>query len=161
MPASVRDYIGRTVDMLLYDSATEPLTTNPVPAQPGLVQPGGSGALTTGLQKLSQRFLLELLTVRGSLVYLADRGTTFLLELRSGQLRTTADVMDAFARAEHYARGPLRREQSDTDPADERYQKAELLAATLSGDRLSLRIRVISAAGSDAVIIYPLRINSV
>lgn len=161
MAASVRDYVGRTVDMLLYDSPTEPFTQQPVQMLPGLVQPGGSGALTTGIQKLAQRFLLELLTVRGSLRYLPNRGTSFMAELRSGQLRTSSDVVAAFARAEHYAKGQLRREQAETDPADERYQQAELLSATHTGDRLSLRIRIVSDAGSDAVIIYPLRINSV
>jgi len=161
MPASVRDYVNRTVDMLLYDSPTEPFTQQAVQMLPGLVQPGQSGALTTGIQKLAQRFILELLTVRGSLRYLPDRGTSFLAELRSGQLRTASDVIDAFARAEHYIRGQLRREQSETDPADERYRMAELLNATHNGDRISLRVRVVSDAGEEATIIYPLRINSV
>jgi len=157
---TIYDYVGRTVDLLSYDTAADEFTPTPVEMTLRLVQPGQSGAATTGIQKLAQRFMLELLTDAGSLIYLPNRGSSFMPELRAGLLRTSADVQDAFLRAELAVRGNLRREQSITDPADEQYVSATLLSSTLAGDRLSLRIRVISAAGSDVVIIYPLRTTS-
>jgi hypothetical protein len=153
---NVLPYVGRSIDLLLMDNIPSSQTTLLIQS---LVLPGQAGAAITGIQKLAQRFLLELLTDQGSLTYLPNRGTQFMLQLRSGAMRTAADVRSAFILAESTARGTLRREQSPTAPADEKYVRAELLSVTLEADLISLRIQVISEAGSDVVLIYPIAIN--
>jgi len=157
--ATIYDYAGRTVDYLAFDGANadkEALLT------PGLLLPGQSGALTTGIQKLVQRFLLELLTEKGSLQYTPDRGTTFMTQLRLGYIRTTAQLIALFNTVELDIRNNLRLEEDfETDPADERFKQAELLSASLAGDRAYLSIKILSQAGTSRTVVYPLRITAI
>lgn len=158
LSGTVQDYIGRTVDLLAFDGATRNKESKLIPS---LVLPGQSGALITGIEKLVQRFLFELLTEQGSLQYQPDRGTSFMTQIRAGFLRTSQDLFSEFSRAELEIRNTLLREESVTDPVDERYQGSELLAVSLSGDLATLTILVSSRAGSSRQVSYPLRIAAV
>jgi len=158
LSAGVKDYVGRTVDFLAFDDAKASGDTLLTQA---LVQPGQSGALITGIEKLVQRFLLELLTEQGSLDYMLNRGTFFMTALRSGIVRTSQDLFSTFSSAEVDVRNNLRQEEDITDPADERYGSAKLLAASLFGDTATLSIQVNSVAGESRTVIYPLRIAAV
>jgi hypothetical protein len=156
LSAPISAYVGRTVDMLAFDDAK---ATGEAKLTQALVQPQQSGALTTGIQKLVQRFLIELLTERGSLEYLPDRGTFFITQVRAGSIRTSQELFVAFSSAELDLRNNLRLEDNaSTDPLDEQYGSATLLAASLSGDTASLSIEVTSAAGTSRKVIYPLRV---
>lgn len=155
LTGTTAQYTGRTVDLLLFDGAT---ATREAELTPALVQPGQSGALIAGVEKLVQRFLLELLTEIGSLHYDPTRGTTFISQIRAGTVQTSQDLFMAFSSSELILRNSLRLEEdSETDPADERYQSSELLSATLSGDRAQLSFRLISLAGTARTVLYPLR----
>lgn len=151
---SVLDYVGRTVDVLAFDDAKaqgETLLTQ------ALVKPNQSGALITGISKLVQRVLIELLTEKGSLLYDANRGTDFITQFRSGLIQTTQDLTSAFALAELDIRLNLGLEENTDDPADERYESMELLSVALATDTATLSIKVNSLAGDSRIVIYPLR----
>lgn len=157
LSAPLSDYIGRTVDFLFYDNLKErgeSLLT------PTLALPGQSGALITGIQKLVQRFLLELLTERGSMPYALNRGTLFMAQLRAGVIRTSQELFASFSVAALDVQTQLQLEELATDPLDERFKQARLLAVDLSGDHASLTIQIISLAETDYTVIYPLRITS-
>lgn len=155
---SIQQYKNRTVDMLLYDGATPAGDTLVIPA---LVQPGQNGALIAGPAKLAQRFLLELLTEKGSLQYDLNRGTFFMTQIRSGFARTSADLFQIFASSELDLRNNLRLEDDSTFPADERYESSELLDASFIGDTINIRIQLNSLAGESREILFPLRIPAV
>lgn len=155
---NVQQYKGKTVDFLLYDGAQPAGDTQVIPA---LVQDGQSGALIAGPAKLAQRFLLELLTEKGSLAYDLNRGTFFITQIRSGIARTSADLFQIFASSELDLRTNLRLEDDASFPADERYDSSELLEASFIGDTISLRIKISSAAGDSREVLFPLRIPAV
>jgi hypothetical protein len=91
---AISQYIGRTVDHIAFDGMGPPGQDRLLIQ--AMVLPGESGALITGIQKLAQRFLIELLTGVGSLRYLPRRGTTFMTEARSGFWRNVSDVEQSF-----------------------------------------------------------------
>ena len=99
--SSTNPYTGRTIDLLAFQGIVPGTNTL---ATPALVQPGNSGQLCTGIQKLCQRWLLELLTTVGSMVYQPERGCNFVQQLMTGQLQTTLDLQQAFGRNEHVGR---------------------------------------------------------
>jgi hypothetical protein len=155
---SVQQYKGKTVDFLMYDGAKPSGDTQVLPA---LVQEGQSGALITGPAKLAQRFLLELLTDKGSLQYDINRGTFFMTQIRSGLARTSADLFQIFAASELDLRNNLRLEDDTSFPDDERYASSELLDASFIGDAIYLRIQLNSVAGESREVLFPLRIPAV
>jgi len=158
LTGTISEYIGRTSDLLLYDGQQARGDTLLTPA---LVQPGASGALVTGIMKLVQRFLLELLTKKGTLPYLENRGCQFISDAQSGFWRTPQDVKSSFSLSMLDVRVNLIEEEGETDPSDERFAEAELGTVTVSGDRVSLQIVLTSQAGTDYTIVYPLRISRV
>jgi hypothetical protein len=155
---TAQQYKGKTVDFLLYDGAKP---KSEVQVIQELVLPGQSGALITGPLKLAQRFMLELLTERGSMIYNLNRGTFFMTQIRAGLVSTPADLFQLFASSELELRNTLKLEDASSMPADERYVSADLLDVTLVGDTASLQIRIDSAAGTSREIIFPLRIPAV
>ena len=157
LSAQIFDYVGRTVDFLFYDNlkiSGESLLT------PALALPGQSGALITGIQKLVQRFLLELLTERGSMPHALNRGTLFMAQLRAGVIRTSQDLFASFSVAALDVQTRLQLEELTTDPPDERFKKADLLSTDLSGDTASLTIQITSLADTTYTVVYPLRVTS-
>lgn len=158
LSASVLDYTNRSVDFLAFDDAElsrEALLTQV------LVKPGETGALIAGISKLVQRFLIELLTEQGTLVYAPDRGTVFMTAIRMGVINTSQDLFAAFSSAEAELRVKLKLEEEDTDPLDERYDFATLLSTSLFGDSATLTIQVNSRAGDSRTIIFPLRLTAI
>lgn len=158
LSASVTDYVGKTVDHLAFDDSKavgDALLTQQ------LVKAGQTGALIAGISKLVQRFIVELLTEKGSLDYLPDRGTFFMTSLRLGLIRTSQELFAAFNSAAQDVRVNLQQEEQDTDPVDERYSSAELISTSLLGDTATLVIRITSRAGDTRVVTYPLRISAI
>ena len=150
---SLSDYIGRTVDVLAYQGARsrgEALLIQQ------LVSNTNSGQITTGVQKLAQRFLLELLTEQGSMTYLPSRGCTFITEANQGGWRSALDVQAAFSSALTDIEANLTEEESDDDPDDERFDSADLLAVTFTIGSVSLFIQINSVAGTSRTAILPL-----
>jgi hypothetical protein len=152
--ATVKDYVGRTIDILAFQGAEvgrETLLTM------ALAQEGQGGEITTGIQKLAQRFLLEFLTESGSLMYEPNRGTRFMTELRLGRIRTTIDAEQQFFLAADIARINLVTEEPDDAPDDEKFGSIALDSLAVAGDKLTLHLTLVSVAGTTREIILPLK----
>lgn len=121
-----------------------------------VVDAAGSAAVT-GIEKLAQRALLELLTRRGSMAALPSRGSSLLDAASSGLIRTEADVFQRFAFAAVDVTRNLRADERDSDPPDERLAAFELERASVSAGTLVLGVRIESAAGTGVVVPAVLR----
>lgn len=148
---SVAEYVGRTVDIAAFQGMT---LREKVLLRQALADPGLGGTIVTGIAKLGQRFLLELLTERGSMLYKERRGSTFMLEARRGSIRTQADLMAAFSRALLDVSRSLAAEEQETDAADERFGDAEIINVALFSGRAVVYVRV-SSQDPQARVILP------
>lgn len=157
LSATVDQYLGRTVDLLLYDGMAVGADTLLTPA---LVLPGQSGALITGVQKLVQRFLLELFTELGSMTYASTRGCNFMRDARRGGWRTPTDVEQSFYTSLLNVKRNLIQDELSTDPDDERFASAKLLSVVVNADSVVLHIQVLSQAGTARKVLFPLRVNN-
>jgi len=125
-----------------------------------LLRTGEGGFVCVGIQKLAQRWLIEFLTIRGSMKYKPDRGCDFMQEVRSQALRTEQDVYAAFLASRRQVANNLRAEDLEADPADERYADAELLSVVIRPDRtMVLTVQITSAAGTTRQVILPLAVG--
>lgn len=157
MSLDTAPYAGRTVDLVAfygYDAGDGRELTQ------ALALDGGAGAVVTGVQKLVQRFLAELFTVKGSQLYAPARGCAFLSDARRGAWRTAADVSRSFYASLVDVKKSLQAAESGSEPADEAYGSAELLGVDLSQDRVVLRVAVTSAAGTSRVVYSPLPLTA-
>ena len=152
MPTTIAAYAGRSIDLVAFQGAQE---SGEVLLVAALALDGGSGSIVTGIQKLAQRFLLELLTEKGSITY-STRGTNFMSDARLGAWRTSGDVEQSFYSALVDIRRNLILEESLTDPKDERFSSASILSVFLRDDGVSIRVQVTSLAGTKRVFIAPL-----
>lgn len=149
--ASAIGYVGRTVDISAFQNISasqKKLLTQ------ALAGPGKGGVINTGIAKLGQRFLLELLTEQGSMKFLPNRGCGFMTEARLGQIRTQVDLTASLSRALLNVQTNLRAEELDTDPLDERYGSAELYFVEYSDNGAKASIRLTSL-DPNAQIILP------
>jgi hypothetical protein len=153
---SVADFLGRTSDVLAFHgdfpSDRELLT------QQTLVPEGTGGLLCTGVQKIAQRFLLILLTKKGTLLYRVTDGTTFMIDAERGAWRTTLDVQQSFTLAKLDFMRQLRALELPSDPPDEIVDEITLTNVTLLPDRVGLTIRLTTQAGSDYTFITPIAV---
>lgn len=147
------DYIGRTYDVMAF--AGPQAIGEKLLDQRLFGGNSGEGTICTGIQMLAQRFLLEFLTPQGSMRYLPSRGSRFMQFLREGRIQSEIDAFSVFSFALGDVQSNLLAEESDTDPADERFQGAELLSVTFAPGFLSLKIQVTSRAGDTRKVILP------
>lgn len=147
------DYIGRTIDVMAYQGV---MPSGEVLLSPELVTEQTGGNVCAGVQKLAQRFLLELLTEKGSITYSPDRGCEFITDARLGVFRTSADVLASFSSALLDIENNLLEEEAEDDPDDEKYASAEVLAVNLIPNRASIHVRLFSLAGTSRKVILPL-----
>lgn len=112
----------------------------------GIVDATGSQAVT-GIQKLAQRALLELLTRKGSMLLLPTRGSSLLDSISRGGVRTEADVYQAFAFASTDVLRNLAADTATADPADEKLRSFELTGASVLPGYIQLNVRIESEAG--------------
>ena len=154
---TVEDYLGRTIDVMAFQGVQAGgLAT----LKQSFTNAPENGRVCTGVQKLAQRWVLEFLTVKGSMRYLPDRGTEFLTELRSGALRTELDVKAAFLRAMVDAKRNLQAEEALTDPDDERFDRADLIGVSIrAGGVVALTVDLYSLAGNTRQVILPLSVT--
>lgn len=151
--SSVADYVGRRVDLCAYQGPTAVGTAT---LEQSLADPNGLGTVCTGVQILVQRFIIELFTRRGSVQYQPTRGTTFMTQLKLGYLRTEAEVATAFSEAIRDVYATLKTYETATDPTDEIFKSAELLAVAINDNTVSLSIGITSEAGSSRRVILPI-----
>lgn len=155
--ATTSDYAGRTVDVAAYKGWAPNKNTK---VDQALVGPGDSGQLIAGIEKLVQRFAIELLTESGTLLYLPTRGSTFIIAARIGSWRTADDVRSSFSVAMLEVTENLQVEESETDPDDERFSSAELLSVSLLGDTVTMSVQVTSQAGTSFTALLPLNVTT-
>lgn len=116
-----------------------------------------SNAVCAGILKLSQRWVICLLTELGSVRFNPTRGTSFITRLRGGELRSEEDVSAAFLMSLDEMIDQMAAEETETTPDDERYASAELLSVGLTGNgKLSLTVAVRSAAGASRTVLVPI-----
>lgn len=152
---SVVDYIGRTIDLAGYHGIQPVGDVRLVEA---LSPEGESGAIVTGVQKVAQRLLVELLKETGSQPFWPNEGTVFLTEAREGRFRTQADVIAAFSRGVVDARATIQAEELASDPADERFVDAEVQQVFVGPGFAVITFTVITQAGADRNYIFPLKV---
>lgn len=154
--STVADYAGRTVDLLAFQD--EKVGQAALLTQI-LVKDGERGEITTGIQKLAQRWLVEFLTIRGSLRSAPTRGSRFINDLRTGQIRTTLDAEQSFYLSARQVELNLKLEEESGIPDDEAYRSVELEAIAVTGDTVSVAVLLSSIAGSNAEVIFPIPIK--
>lgn len=134
-------YDDRTIDVWIFQDE-------------GILADGGRVA--TGIAKLLQRFLIELLTDIGSIPYLTHRGTSFVRELRAGLFHNAIDVSARFAAAAATAGKNLQSDDDEDTPDDERFARAELTSIQMFQDFAQLSIKLVSRAGNKRQVILPI-----
>lgn len=153
MSSVADEYLGRTIDILAFPGAQPSGDTLLTQA---LMLPGQGGEICTGIQKLAQRFLLELLTPVGSLIYMPTRGTNFVPQLMQGLLQTPTAVMIALSGACLTCQINLQAEETGLEPPDEQFLDAVVQSVAVSTDTVTTYIQVNSRAGTSRVAILPL-----
>jgi hypothetical protein len=152
------DYTGRTVDVLAFNGSFSDGRFELDQALLRAAKP--SGQVCAGIQKLTQRWVIELLTPRGSMPYLTDRGSFFLNSVRSGKIRTEIDAALSFNFAKDQVAFNLMQEDSlGTYPADEMYGSVDLLGVqVITGSKMTISVRINSLAGSTRVFVVPVSV---
>ena len=164
---ALSDYVNRKYDYLGLQN-----TVGPGDRRLGLelFNKDTSGKITTGAQKLAQRWLLEFMTEIGSMPGLPRRGSSFMRTARTGGFRTPLNVRTEFAVADLNIRNNLRAEETDAMPDDERFGTAEITnVAILPGFDVSqksgttaaflmLGVKITSLAGDAREIVLPIEI---
>lgn len=149
------EYAGRTIDVAAFAGSDYPgeksLATT-------LAEPGLGGKITTGIVKLGQRFLLELLTPLGSMPFLPARGSSLMIAARQGVINTPAALRREFSIALLTVKNNLRFEETAATPLDERLRDADIVSATYSSGNAVVSVRVTSADPS-ATIILPVALT--
>jgi hypothetical protein len=153
--SNLNDYIGRTVDILAFQGAKPRGETQ---LQQTLVAAGSGGAIVTGILKLSQRFLIELLTPRGSVPHRPTRGSSFMVEVSSQYIRTPMELEGAFARGLVDVRRNLQAEETADDPLDEQYGIAWVTSVEVQNGNAKIFIAIRSRDPA-AVAILPIEVS--
>ena len=149
--ATADPYAGRTVDVLAFRGQTP--TGTALLAQDLL---SGGGQICTGIVKLAQWFVLELLRIQGSAPFDADGGTLFYQRLASGRFRTDTDVYVAFGFAVGDITARARQVETAATPLDEQFAAAVLDAVTVAPGKVTLHVALTSAAGTARQVILPI-----
>lgn len=156
---SVLDYEGRQVDLLAFHGVFPARANQDQLLAQQLVAADGQSYIVAGIQRMAQNFVVVLCTRLGSKPYRRNDGTTFMTEAARGLWRTTADVEQSFYASRLDVRRQLIAAETDDTPADEKYDSAELTGVTLSGDRVSLKIKLTSRAGTSYTFITPIAVS--
>ena len=117
------------------------------------------GRLVTGLEKLAQRFLLELMTESGSIPFATGRGSSFVPSISRGVL-SEIDVQIAFGVAMLQVTSNLQVEETDDDPDDERFANAQVSDMQLLEGGVKLNITLSNRSGQSGSVSIPLNINT-
>jgi len=145
--------------MTTYDVAV--FQVPPSPAVPDLQQlwgGDGGGRLLTGIRKLAQRFLLELLTIRGTIPFHPTRGSDLLSYAKTGQIRSEVDAHVLFQYAVGQVEVNLRADELTTDELDEQYASVSVVSVTFTPIKLIYRLTLTSRAGNSRVVTLPLAV---
>lgn len=147
------DYTGRTVDLLIFQGVEEfgdqPLTTGW----------GDAGELCTGIQKIAQTWAILFLTDRGTIFNEPERGSSFVVAVRSGAIQVDEDVPAEFSIAATQVARTMSIDATDQNlEDDEILDRAELLDYRVDTiiSNLYLRVRIWSLAGESRTVFLPI-----
>jgi hypothetical protein len=156
MTTTPADFIGRTVDLSIFDNVPDRENEQRLLKQT-LLSNNGTGAIVTGAQKVAQWFIARLFKIPGDDPYEIE-GCTFLQDASQGVWQSSADVRASFTSA----LSDILEQQSalilPTDKADEVLEDAILENVELLAGYVILTIRVVTAAGDSRQIISPLQL---
>ena len=159
------DYIGRQFDVLAFrnvqEAGSSELAQSLFNAESGqtIFDAVVGGEVCTGIQKLSQRWVLEFATTRGSMgFHLSNRGSDFMRWVRQGRLRTEFDVQTYFNFAAQQVRTQLVNEETPDMNPEERLDQALLGQIALFDGVLQMSITISSQAGENRQVILPIPI---
>lgn len=147
------DYIGRQFDLLAFRGAER---VGDVQLDQTLFGIDASGEICTGVQMLAQRWLLKFLTIRGSMTFLPNEGTTFVSQVRNGELRNEADVEAAFQVAAIQVRANMLNEETSSMHDEDRMGNATLKTIGILADWIELTVQITSLAGTSRQVILPI-----
>lgn len=150
---SIADYAKRKYDFLTFQNV-KPTKETQLGLQ--LYTADTSGKLCVGIQKLTQRWVLEFLTELGSMAGQPTRGCTFMTKVRSNAMHTQLDVIQSFYASALRIRTTLQIEEYAGMPDDERFADVNLLSVAFAPGYLNLSVNVISRAGTDRAVILPI-----
>lgn len=145
--------------MITYDIALFQVPPSPsVPDLQRLWGDDGGGRMLTGIRKLAQRFLLELLTIKGTIPFAASRGSDLLAFAKTGRIRSEVDAHMLFQYAVGQVEVNLRADELPTDELDEQYSSVSVTSVTFTPLKLIYRLTLTSRAGSSRVVTLPLSV---
>lgn len=150
---SLKDFANRKYDFLAFQPVAMRIDGL---KEMALYDPDNRSKITTGPQKLAQRWVLEFLTERGSMPYLPARGTFFMTLIRQGRIRTETELRAAFNSAELAIARNLRAEEYPEMPDEERYDEALLGNVTAQPGTVDMQVVIISRAGDRRQVILPI-----
>lgn len=142
-----------TYDLAVFSQSS--LTPTPLRAGQSFYDNRG-GQAVTGVLKLSQRWLLEFLTERGSTPFAPTTGTQFVTEVRQGLIPDESAARLAFASAAADAAAAVRVQERETDPADERLDSVTLDDVMVRFGVVTLTVTITSLAGESRTVVQPL-----
>lgn len=116
----------------------------------------GNGNTVTAQLKLGQRFVLHLMTPKGSILYRAKQGCNFVNQLRQGRAFTERDVFGAFAASMADVRSNMQGEEASTDPPAERFSRARITQIKVSRGSAIMTVAVQSLASEVLKVNMPL-----
>jgi hypothetical protein len=125
---------------------------------PALFSDDEAGLICTGIQKLAQRVLLELLTATGSMKGLERRGCGLVIAMKTGRINTDVQAAQEFTLAALDATANLQGEETENDPSDERLHNINLLSVAFLMGHVSYHVEVISLAGSSRKVVLPISV---
>jgi len=118
---------------------------------------GGDGILVTGIIKLCQRFLLELLTVKGTIPFDTKRGSSLLTFVRTGQIRNDIDAYVYFQYSIQEVLQNLWGDELTTDPNDERIKSVDINSVSFLKNVIVYSVQLNSMAGASRQVQIPLQ----
>lgn len=151
--STLTDYKDRTYDFFAFQDVK---SSGDALLGMELFNSSSAGQICTGIQKLSQRWLLEFLTEVGSMPGLPNRGTNFMRLVRQGRLINYPTIFAEFAFSNYTAGVNLRAEEDTTWAPDERFGSATLLNLAVLPGYANLRILITSLAGTDRQVVLPI-----
>jgi hypothetical protein len=154
--SNIIPYVDRTVDLSAFQGQQPQGDTL---ISQSLVTDVEGGELITGILKLVQRWLLEFLTIQGSMQFLPTRGCAFMQQLRSGQLVSLLDIQQAFYLSAQQVETNLESDQTSTTPIDEQFDYVTLESIAIDNEMITLYIEIFSQDGTSAPAILPINVN--
>ncbi len=148
----ISDYAGRTIDVFAFDGVQ---TQGDALLEQTLFSAETSGLICTGIQKLAQRFILEILTDKGSMQGKPDVGTDLMIAAKSGAIRSDVDAAQIFAFALSDAVSRLKSIETEDDPDDERIGDISLVQVAFLPQNVAYRVKLQSQAGDERSVILP------